>query len=72
MNELEKLEMELNELDENMQLDKKNKAIQRKEIEGSIKNIKKEMKIQRAKDFPYAIELFTRENSNDYFEQEGL
>ena len=72
MNELEKLEMELNELDKNMQLDKKNKAIQRKEIEGSIKNIKKEMKIQRAKDFPYAIELFTRENSNDYFFTEGL
>ena len=67
MNGLEKLEMELNKLDKNMQLDKKNKAIQRKEIKGSIKNIKKEMKIQRAKDFPYVIELFTRKDWLDYF-----
>ncbi len=71
-NELEKFEKELNELNNNMQLDKKNKAIQRKEIEGSIKDINSEMNSQREKVFPYVIDLFTRNDWNKYFEQEGF
>jgi hypothetical protein len=71
-NELAKFEKELNELNNNMQLDKKNKAIQRREIEGSIKDINRELNSQREKVFPYVIELFTRKNGNDYFEQEGF
>jgi len=72
MNELEQLVMKLNELNSNMQLDKKNKAIQRNEIEGSIKDINSEMNSQREKVFPYVIELFTRNDWNKYFEQEGF
>ena len=72
MNELEQLVMKLNELNSNMQLDKKNKAIQRNEIEGSIKDINTEMNSQREKVFPYVIELFTRNDWNKYFEQEGF
>ena len=70
--DLEKFEKELIELNNNMQLDKRNKAIQRKEIEGSIKDINRELNSQREKVFPYVIELFTRKNGNDYFEQEGF
>ena len=67
MNELEKLEMELNELDKNMQLDKKNKQIQIREIKHLIKQMNKEMGTKRAKNFPYVIELFTRKDWLDYF-----
>jgi hypothetical protein len=72
MYELEKLEMELNELDKNMLLDKKNKAIQRKAIIHLIKQKKNEMETKRASDFPYVIELFTRKDWKAYFKLEGL
>jgi hypothetical protein len=72
MYELEKLEMELNELDKNMLLDKKNKAIQRKAIIHLIKQKKNEMEKKRASDFPYVIELFTRKDWKAYFKLEGL
>ena len=69
--ELEKLEKELNQLNIEA-LDKKHRAPKRKAIVGSINKKKIEMEIKRDKNFPYVIELFTRENGNDYFKQEGL
>ena len=68
---LEQLKLQLNELDNN-QLDQQNRAIQRNEIENSIEKITNNISRQRAKDFPYVIELFTRKDGNDYFEFEGF
>ena len=68
---LEQLKLQLNELDNN-QLDQQNRAIQRNEIENSIEKITNNISRQRAKDFPYVIELFTRKNWKDYFKLEGL
>jgi hypothetical protein len=68
---LEKLKLQLNQLDNN-QLDQENRAIQRNEIENSIEKITNNISRQRAKDFPYVIELFTRKDGNDYFELEGF
>jgi hypothetical protein len=70
--ELEQLEMQLNELDNNMHLDRNDRANQRKAKIHLIKQKKKEMEITRAVDFPYVIELFTRKDGNDYFFTEGL
>jgi hypothetical protein len=72
MNELEQLEMNLNELDNNMHLDRNNRANQRKAIIHLIKQKNKEMGTRRAVDFPYVIELFTRKDWKDYFDKKGL
>jgi len=69
---LEKLKLQLNKLDKNKQLDQENRAIQRKAIVGSIRKITNNISRQRAKDFPYAIELFTRKDWKDYFDKKGL
>ena len=68
---LEQLKLQLNELDNN-QLDQQNRAIQRNEIENSIEKITNNISRQRAKDFPYVIELFTRKDWKAYFFTEGL
>jgi hypothetical protein len=69
---LEKLKLQLNKLDKNKQLDQENRAIQRKAIVGSIRKITNNISRQRAKDFPYVIELFTRKDWKDYFDKKGL
>jgi hypothetical protein len=68
---LEQLKLQLNELDNN-QLDQQNRAFQRNEIENSIEKITNNISRQRAKDFPYVIELFTRKDWKAYFKLEGL
>ncbi|MCF8430053.1 MAG: hypothetical protein K9G64_07965 [Bacteroidia bacterium] len=70
----EKLAKELEEINKQREqilsdklLDKKDKAIKIKEIDTLINDTTKKIELKRAKDFPYVIELFNREDYKEFF-----